>query len=393
LAPLTRRPLTGKVVPRGSPGRPENAAERAGQHDLFSPAGIQVSNAVLAKRAAAVAQALPDNLEDLHIHQQRQAAELAESPERHTRKLVADAWCATFVQPKTEEARATAITQSILEQFDSGANTLELAAAEDLVADLTRQYRFFHWHVEFPHIFRTGNGATDIDPATGWSGGFSCVIGNPPWERVKLQKQEFFASRSPAIAQAPNAAARKKLIAALPDSDSPADRTLYQEFQAELRQAAGWSHLLRESGRYPSPAAATSTPTPSSPRQPARSLVPVAAAVSGPGGALEVGVGDLAGVDGSGQGENRPVTGPGQPGLRGTDQPVKQMLAVPGLEAGPSAAQLGLQVAAGFDGCSPGEAAGGQQDRGPRQVRVEIRVGQVVEPCLVDLGADRAPFR
>ena len=56
---------------------------------------------------------------------------------------------------------------------------------------------------------------------------------------------------SPEIANAPNAAARKKLIAALADSDSPADRTLSDEFQAELRKAAGWSHLLRESGRYP----------------------------------------------------------------------------------------------------------------------------------------------
>ena len=55
----------------------------------------------------------------------------------------------------------------------------------------------------------------------------------------------------PDIANAANAAARKKLIAALADSDSPADRALYDEFQAELRKAAGWSHLLRESGRYP----------------------------------------------------------------------------------------------------------------------------------------------
>ena len=53
------------------------------------------------------------------------------------------------------------------------------------------------------------------------------------------------------IANAPNAAARKKLIAALADSDSPAERALYDEFHAELRKAAGWSHLLRESGRYP----------------------------------------------------------------------------------------------------------------------------------------------
>ena len=228
----------------------QNAAERAGQHDLFSPAGIQVSNAVLAKRAAAVTQILPDSLEDLHIHQQRQAAELAESPERRTRKLVADAWCAAFVQPKTEETRSTAITQSILERFDSGANTLELSAAEDLVSDLTLQYRFFHWHVEFPHIFPTGNGVTGIDSSTGWSGGFSCAIGNPPWEKVELKEQEFFAQRDPQIANAPNAAARKRMIAELATSKSPADRALDVEFRAEQRRSSGWTHLLKESDRY-----------------------------------------------------------------------------------------------------------------------------------------------
>ena len=229
----------------------QNASERQGQHDLFSQSGIPVTNAVLAKRADEIAHALPDSLEDLHIHQQRQAQQLAGSPEHHIQKLLADAWCAAFVQPKNIVTRSTAITQAVLEQFGGDAGTLELAAAEELVINLTRQYRFFHWHVEFPHIFRVGNGASAIHPATGWTGGFSCVIGNPPWERVKLQEQEFFTSRQPEIANAPNAAARKKLIAALADADSPAERALDREFRAELRKSAGWSHLLRESGRYP----------------------------------------------------------------------------------------------------------------------------------------------
>jgi hypothetical protein len=228
----------------------QNAEERSGQRDLLSPGGIPVTNAALAKLASDIARAVPDSLEDLHIHQQRRALELAESAELRVQKLVADAWCAAFVQPKTATTRSTAITQAVLEQFGADTGTLDLAASEDLVEDLTRQYRFFHWHVEFPHIFRVGNGAQGIDAATGWAGGFSCVIGNPPWERVKLQEQEFFASRQPEIANAANAAARKKMIAALADSDSPADRTLSYEFEAELRKATGWSHLLRESGRY-----------------------------------------------------------------------------------------------------------------------------------------------
>ena len=165
-----------------------------------------------------------------------QALELAESAELRVQKLLADAWCAAFVQPKDAVTRSTAITQATLEQFGADAGTLELAAAEELVQDLTRQYRFFHWHIEFPHIFRVGNGARDIDPATGWDGGFSCVIGNPPWERVKLQEQEFFASREPEIANAANAAARKKMIVALADSESPADRTLYRRVPGRAAQ-------------------------------------------------------------------------------------------------------------------------------------------------------------
>ena len=180
-----------------------------------------------------------------------QALELAESAELRVQKLLADAWCAAFVQPKTAATRSTAITHAVLERFGTDAGTLELAAAEELVHDLARQYRFFHWHVEFPHIFRVGNGARDIDPATGWSGGFSCVIGNPPWERIKLQEQEFFAARRQDIAEAPNAAVRKKMIATLADSESAADRAVHKAFQDELRKASGWSQLLRNSNRYP----------------------------------------------------------------------------------------------------------------------------------------------
>jgi hypothetical protein len=230
--------------------RKQNEKERQGQGDLFSPAGITVSNAALARETARITAALPNSLEDSHL-QQRRAAELADSPERRKQKLLADAWCAAFVQPKTLETRAAEITTEALRRLEADEGTLDQAAVEELAAGLARQYRFFHWHVEFPHIFRTGEAATSVDTATGWAGGFSCVIGNPPWERVKLQEQEFFATRRKEIAEAPNAAARKKMIAELTDSDNPADQALFAEFQAELRTASGWSHLLRDSGRYP----------------------------------------------------------------------------------------------------------------------------------------------
>jgi len=244
-------PIEGDDRKVASALKKQNAGERAGQHDLFSQAGIPVTNAVLARRAAQIATAVPDSLEDLHIHQQRLALELAGSPELRIQKLLSDAWCAAFVQPKTETTRTTAITHAVIEQLSAGGGTLELAAAEALIEGLARQYRFFHWHVEFPHIFRVGNGTTDVNPATGWAGGFSCVLGNPPWETIELKEEEFFASASPEIANAPSAAARKRMIDALAVSTEPSDLALFGRFKADLRLVACWRHVLSLSGRYP----------------------------------------------------------------------------------------------------------------------------------------------
>ena len=52
-------------------------------------------------------------------------------------------------------------------------------------AGMAQQYRFFHWHLEFPGIFTVPDSATaGVDPTTGWQGGFTCVVGNPPWETL-----------------------------------------------------------------------------------------------------------------------------------------------------------------------------------------------------------------
>ena len=51
------------------------------------------------------------------------------------------------------------------------------------VRRLAAEYAFFHWEVEYPRCLRART-----------SGGFDVVLGNPPWERVKLQEKEFFAA-------------------------------------------------------------------------------------------------------------------------------------------------------------------------------------------------------
>ena len=98
---------------------------------------------------------------------------------------------------------------------------------------IAEDYGLFHWELAFPHVFARG--------------GFDVVLGNPPWERIKLQEQEFFAKREPSIAQARNAAERKKLIAALPATNP----VLWNEWSGATRVAQGQSHFVRQSGRYP----------------------------------------------------------------------------------------------------------------------------------------------
>ena len=119
---------------------------------------------------------------------------------------------------------------------------------KDEIARLANQYQFFHWHLAFPE--RVSASSSDVigdDDILGWDGGFDVVLGNPPWERIKLQEQEWFAERRPEIAKAPNAAARRRMIARLAEDD-PA---LYQAFLDDRRAAEGESHIVRRLGPLP----------------------------------------------------------------------------------------------------------------------------------------------
>jgi hypothetical protein len=97
----------------------------------------------------------------------------------------------------------------------------------------------FHWFIEFPEIMERDHG-------------FDVVIGNPPWERLKLQEQEFFAARLPVIASASNKAERQKLIDTLEKADpDSADGRLWRDFVFAKRSAEAASEFARSSGRYP----------------------------------------------------------------------------------------------------------------------------------------------
>ena len=100
--------------------------------------------------------------------------------------------------------------------------------------------RFLNWQVTFPGVWSAWERA-------GLHGGFDAVIGNPPWDRMKLQQVEWFAARRRAIAMATRAADRKRMIDDLETAGDP----LAREFADASARAQTAVHMARASGEYP----------------------------------------------------------------------------------------------------------------------------------------------
>ena len=99
---------------------------------------------------------------------------------------------------------------------------------------------FLHWEAAFPGVWRHWQ---DDQP----TGGFDAIIGNPPWDRIKLQEVEWFATRSPELALAPTAAARRRGIKQLREQGDP----LAADFDAAKLRADRLGQLIRASAHYP----------------------------------------------------------------------------------------------------------------------------------------------
>lgn len=181
------------------------------------------------------------------VHMREKAfREYFESDEYRRARMLADAWCSAFVW-KMVPGSPTAPTEDVFRDMAfSPARVPEATLAE--VRRLAERYGFFHWHLAFPTVFRMpADGKFPKGSVTGWEGGFDCVLGNPPWERIKIQEKEWFADKRPDIADAPNAAARRRMIDYLREED-PA---LFDAFQEDLRVAEGSTHMVRSGGFYP----------------------------------------------------------------------------------------------------------------------------------------------
>ena len=225
------KPVTGDDRQAASDYRKRNRQERQGQATLFTN---QPDVDAIAAEWAAFSELEEHSPAEVqakeHLYQELRAADTP----WWQQKVACDLWTYAFfapLQPQTPGHPNAAPTTDNIRQALANRGTQAQLEAAAISASLSNA--FFHWPLEFPDVYNTG--------------GFDVVLGNPPWERIKLQEKEFFETRDRQIAQAPNKAARDRLIRALPQENPD----LYQDFSDALHRAESVSRFVRGSKRFP----------------------------------------------------------------------------------------------------------------------------------------------
>jgi hypothetical protein len=223
-----------------------NRAEREGQGSLDYVRGTgQLPPASPIAGEARALRLMPEDTPD-QIAAKRRCFEVALTDAgRSCLHLAADLYIAAFLVPKTGGVpvnRDAVTIPTTAHVWDALAGRTVYRPLVGRMQELSGATRAFHWRLEFPDIMAAG--------------GFDAVLGNPPWERIKLQEKEFFAHQETEIAEAPNKAARDRLIAKLKEAaPGTRERTLYDAFEIAKRAAEALSLFARidekDAGRFP----------------------------------------------------------------------------------------------------------------------------------------------
>lgn len=236
------KPLTGDSKDAAKYYKAKNKTEQKGQGTFDFERGTGV---MPPRKLAANLSTIKRMPEDTvgQVEKKREAFEAWRNDRaRYDTRVACDLYIAAFLLPKTEvplnyQRAEVPTSEDVWKKLGGGQvyGPLEGAAVEAAGAASA-----FHWPLAFPDIV-VGKG------------GFDVVLGNPPWERIKLQEQEFFAGHP--VAEEPNAAARTRAIARLAEApEGTPDRTLYESFQIAKRIAEATSTFARvpgdSGGRY-----------------------------------------------------------------------------------------------------------------------------------------------
>ena len=136
-----------------------------------------------------------------------------------------DEWCAVWFWPTDEESLQHVPTP---ESFH--ANSSE--ARSSLIRQVANDLKFFHWELEFPDVFTPDRS------------GFDGLTGNPPWDVMKPNSQEFFSEFDPLYRTYDKQAAIRKQRE-LCESVSGVTE-LWDEYNARFKALGNWTRNVAD---------------------------------------------------------------------------------------------------------------------------------------------------
>jgi len=141
------------------------------------------------------------------------------SPALQQLKLGMDEWCALWFWPTDPAALALVPTPQTFHKA--------LAERAAIVHRLAAELKFFHWELAFPDVF------------TGQRSGFDAKIGNPPWDVMKPNSQEFFTEFDPLYRTYDKQAALRKQKELFEMMASVAEQ--WDEYIARFKALGNWA--------------------------------------------------------------------------------------------------------------------------------------------------------
>ena len=146
------------------------------------------------------------------------------SPALRRLKQAMDEWCAVWFWPADETSLACAPTPLNFHQPSQ--------QAAKIISQLASEVKFLHWEVEFPDVF------------TPQRSGFDAMIGNPPWDVMKPNSQEFFTDFDPLYRTYDKQAALRKQKEMFQSAPVIADQ--WDDYNAGFKALANWTRNAAE---------------------------------------------------------------------------------------------------------------------------------------------------
>jgi hypothetical protein len=182
---------------------------------LFSEDLLGQATAVHADALAALSRLHDLPVQDSAERSRLYREELVGSLAHQSLKAALDLWCACWFWPADELEHAPLPTT--LGNPTLSTNTVSVRVAAD--------YRFFHWELEFPDVFRAHGS------------GFDAMLGNPPWDIAKPNSKEFFSNLDPLYRGLGNPEVRQKELFA--------DTAVERDWLDYCERFVSWSNFVK----------------------------------------------------------------------------------------------------------------------------------------------------